>query len=130
MELFLNITWLLVAGTIVCLWLPGKGRARAERRRQIIAISVLIAILFPVISVSDDLLAIQNASEADNYPRRDHLIPSSANPVQPLLAITMPSIFAGLGFGFPRLISPGLLPVHEPDRPEMAGIDSRPPPGV
>jgi hypothetical protein len=128
MELFFNLAWLVVAGVLVTLWLRGDGQRHAERRGQVIAMAVLIAILFPVISVSDDLQAIQNASEVDNYLRRDHLVPSNPSPVQPMLAVILPAMSAGLGFGFLRFIAANLLPVLEPEHPEIAGIDNRPPP--
>jgi hypothetical protein len=128
MELFFNLAWLVVAGVLVTLWLRSNGQKRAEFRGQVIAMAVLIAILFPVISVSDDLQAIQNASEADNYLRRDHLVPSNPSPVQPMLAVILPAMNSGLGFGFLRFIAANLLPVLEPEHPEIAGIDNRPPP--
>jgi hypothetical protein len=127
-ELFFNLAWLVVAGVLVTLWLRGDTQGDAERRGQLIAMAVLIAILLPVISVSDDLQTIQNASEADNYLRRDHLVPSNPSPVQPMLAVILPAMSAGLGFGFLRFIAPSLLSVVEPTHPEMAGIDNRPPP--
>ena len=127
MELFFNLAWLAVAGALVALWLRGNGQAHTERRGQIIAMAVLIAILFPAISVSDDLQAIQNASEADNYLRRDHLVPNQS-PVQPMLAVILPAMTAGLGFGFLRFIAPSLLSVRQSMHPEIAGIDNRPPP--
>jgi hypothetical protein len=89
---------------------------------------MLIAILFPVISVSDDLLAIQNPAEADNYLRRDHRDTSYTHPVQPMLAVLASVHSSGVGFGFLRFIAPGLLPVQKPERPELAGIWNRPPP--
>ena len=128
MELFFNLAWLFVAGVLVTLWLRDNGQRNAERRGQVIAMAVLIAILFPVISVSDDLLAIQNASEADNYLRRDHLVPTNPSPFQPMIAVILPAIRGGLGFGFLRFIAPSLLPVLESEHPEIAGIDNRPPP--
>jgi hypothetical protein len=128
MELLLNLAWLLVAGVIVGLWLRGESREGPTSRGQLIAIAVLIAILFPVISVSDDLLAVQNASEADNYLRRDHLVPSNPHPVQPLTTIIAPMIFAVLALGFLRFLAPRLLPVHVPEHPELGSIGNRPPP--
>lgn len=119
---------MLVAGMIVFHWLLGEDGNRADRGRQLVAIAVLITILFPVISVSDDLLAIQNACEADNYLRRDHLIPSHTHPVQPALTLMATVIFAGIGFGFVRLVAPSVRPIHEPAHPELASIDNRPPP--
>jgi hypothetical protein len=128
MELSLNLAWLTVAGTMVCLWLRNGGNAESDRRLQLIAIAVLVAILFPVISVSDDLLAVQNASETDNYLRRNHLVPSDTHPVHPVLAVAVPIVSSGLGLAFSRFIAPQLLPVHPPKHPELAEIDSRPPP--
>jgi hypothetical protein len=128
MELFFNLAWLVVAGALVALWLRGNGQTHPERRGQVIAMAVLIAILFPVISVSDDLQALQNASEADNYLRRDHLVPSNQSTVQPMLAVILPVMMAGLGFGFLRFIAPSLLSVLQPKHPEIAGIENRPPP--
>ena len=128
MELFLNVVWLLVAGALVCLWLRVGSQNHTEGRRQLIAIAVLIAILFPVISVSDDLLAMQNAVEADSYLRRDHLLPASASPVQPMLAVIAPLLFLGVAFGFLRFMGPSVLPVAALSRPEIAAIQNRPPP--
>ena len=129
MELLLNLAWLLVAGVIVCLWLREESREGPGSWGQLIAIAVLIAILFPVISVSDDLLAVQNASEGDNYLRRDHLVPSNLHPVHPMTTIIAPMIFAILVvLGFLRFFAPRLLPVHVPGHPELGSIDNRPPP--
>jgi hypothetical protein len=128
MELFFNLAWLAVAAVLVTLWLRGDSQGVGERRGQLIAMAVLIAILLPVISVSDDLQAIQNASEADNYLRRDHLVPTNPSPVQPMLAMILPAMSAGLGVGFLRFIAPSLLSVQEPNHPEISGIDNRPPP--
>jgi hypothetical protein len=128
MELLLNLAWLLIAGVIVSLWLRGASHEGPDRRGQLIALIMLIAILFPVISVSDDLLAVQNATEANNYKRWDHLVPSNTHPVQPVQAILVSALSAGLGFGFLRLIAPRLLTFQKPGRPELAVISNRPPP--
>ena len=128
MELLLNLAWLLIAGVIVWLWLSGESHKSPDRRGQFIAVVMLIAILFPVISVSDDLLAIQNPAEADNYLRRDHRDTSYTHPVQSMLAVLASVHSSGVGFGFLRFIAPGFLPVQKPERPELAGIWNRPPP--
>ena len=130
MELLLNLAWLLVAGSIVYFWFRGERGSLPDQRRQLIAILVLIAILFPAISVSDDLLAVQNASEADNYLRRDHLTPAGTQPVQPAIAMVAGFVSPGLGFGFLRFVAPGVLPVKGLDHPELAGIANRPPPAA
>jgi hypothetical protein len=131
MESLLNIVWLAVAGALVCIWVRDGGRDRPERRRQLIAMAVLIAILFPVISVSDDLLAIQNAFEADNtYSRRDHLVPSSTHPVQPVITILAAAMFAGIALQFLRFVAPSMVVVKGPQHPELTWIENRPPPGA
>jgi hypothetical protein len=129
MELFLNLAWLLVAGVIVCLWLRVGSQRYTGRRRQLMAIAVLIAILFPVISMSDDLLAMQSAVEADSY-RRDHMVSANGCPVQPMLAVIVPLRFLGLGIGFLRFIAPNLLPIPKLSRPEIVVIENRPPPAA
>ena len=93
--------------------------------------AVFIAILFPPISVSDDLQAIQQVrfGSREPLPRRDQfLCLPNPSPVQPMLAVILPAINSGLGFGFLRFIAANLLPVLEPEHPEIAGIDNRPPP--
>ena len=130
MELLLNLAWLLVAGTLVSLWLRGEARNQPDRRLQLIALAVLIAVLFPVISVSDDLQAIQNVSEVDNYLRRDHLVPSAGHPVQPVLSMVSAVVFDGLAFGFLRLVAPSIMPAKGPRPLDLACIENRPPPAA
>lgn len=130
MELLLNLAWLLVAGTLVSLWLQGEGRNQSDRRRQLIALAVLIAVLFPVISVSDDLQAIQSVSEVDNYLRRDHLVPSAGHPLQPVLSMVAAVVFAGLTFRFLRFVAPSVLPARRPRLLDLACIENRPPPAA
>jgi len=130
MELFLNLAWLLLAGVLVWHWLQGETRAKTGGGLQLIAIAVLVAILFPVISMSDDLLAVQNASEADNYQRRDQLVPSNNHPVQPALNIIAAVISAGLLLGFSRFAIPILAPRYELEHPELAILGNRPPPAA
>jgi hypothetical protein len=72
MELFLNSAWALLAVAIVYLWLRLGRRAVSERQMSFVALVMLIVILFPVISVSDDLWSIQNPAETDTCQRRDH----------------------------------------------------------
>lgn len=131
MELFLNLAWLAVVLAVMSLWFHSRV-AHAEQtfstRRQLIALAVLVAVLFPVISVSDDLLAVQNQTETDNYLRRDHLLPADPHPVEFVAFFVPPVRFAGLGMVFLRFMAPGVPPVKKAVRPELAAIDNRPPP--
>jgi hypothetical protein len=126
-EIFLNFAWAILAFTLVILWLRVGCRLCQNRRSQIIAIAVLIAILFPVISVSDDLMAAQNPAETDNCQRRDHLAPGSAHLLQ-LAAVAPPSICTGAAFGLVQYVPPGKRLLRVVARPELTPIANRPPP--
>ncbi len=88
---------------------------------------MLFVILFPVISVSDDLWSIQNPAETDTYQRRDHLA-ACPHSVFPAVAALPQFAIAELTFGFQRsgaLLRPPVLAV---DYHIIDGIESRPPP--
>jgi hypothetical protein len=56
MEIFLNLLWVTIATA-------GMLSTRRRSRRVALALGCLLALLFPIISVSDDLLADRNATE-------------------------------------------------------------------
>jgi hypothetical protein len=114
---------------MVCLWLRLGGAKGADRWRQIIAIAVLIAILFPVISVSDDLMAVQSATETDSLQRRDYLASTTTHPVLPFAVIVIALAF-DLNFGSPRLVSARNLALPSFARPELGVAGNRAPPVV
>jgi hypothetical protein len=126
-EIFLNLAWLVVALLSVVLWLRYEHRTGKERRLPLIALAMLLLILFPVISVSDDLWSIQNPAETDTSQRRDHiapcphcLLPAVATPLASLLALFRPEI---------QYIS--ALPVsaaHVYHDPARDSVENRPPP--
>jgi hypothetical protein len=128
-EILLNLAWAALALLLVGLWLRIGDRTGADRRRQIVAIVVLIAILFPVISVSDDLMAVQNATEQDGSQRRDHLASPSAHAVLPFAAIVS-VLNLDSGFGSVRFLATHNLPLPSIDHPELASIENRPPPSA
>jgi hypothetical protein len=128
MEFFLNFAWALLAFTSLCLWFRFDRRETSERRVGFMALATLIVILFPVISVSDDLWSLQNPAETDTSLRRDH-IAAAAHAVFPIAA-TLATAFAGpvqvdQGSTGPRFRAS--LPVH---RPAIDRIQNRPPPSA
>jgi hypothetical protein len=127
MELILNLAGALVALTMVCLWLRWAPCAREDRKAQLVALGLLILILFPVISVTDDLLAAQNLAETDSLVRRDHVV-SDLEQASPLTAEIPDPPQADLPFGFLRFAAPGTLPVLAVNPPALAPIENRPPP--
>jgi hypothetical protein len=134
MELTLNLAWALLAALMFCLWLRPAERSGAEprtqsRRVQFVALALVLLILFPVISVTDDLMAVQNPAETDSCQRKDHVC-SGAHCISPAVAAPPEPVFAGLSFGFQRLTAPGYLPSRAASRPELEGIQNRPPPAA
>jgi hypothetical protein len=129
METTLNLAWVLLAVVLVRLWVRHAPRKGASQRMQVAALAVLILILFPVISVTDDLVAAQNPADVEIYMRRGHTA-GSQHFIFPVVATLPPVVFAGLFFGYQRLAAPSRLPVPTVDNPALAGIQNRPPPIV
>jgi nitrate reductase NapE component len=144
MELGLNIAWVVLAALMFCLWPRFAARTGPEPRTQkrqvrkqqaqnlrmqFVALAVLVLILFPVISVTDDLQALQNPAEADCCLRRVHVVPNTNSIFPPVAALPVP-VFAELSFGFVRLATPGNLSAPVVDHPGLASIDNRPPPAA
>jgi hypothetical protein len=131
MELLLNFAWVLLAALLFCLWLglaPGTGTG-TSRRMQLVALAVLLLILFPVISVTDDLQAVQNPAEADCMVRRDHPCSTPHATPAPITALPLP-VVAGLSFGVLSLAIPGSPQDPVINHPALAPIESRPPPAA
>jgi hypothetical protein len=127
MELTLNLAWALVAAVMVCLWSRFAARSGVDRRLQFVALAVLLLILFPVVSVSDDLQAAQNPAEADCLVRRDHACSTPHSILPHLAAMPLPN-FTGLSFGILRWAASGTPLVRVCGHPALASIQNRPPP--
>ncbi len=134
MELTLNLAWIALAATMFCVWVrfalrTGPDRRIENRQAQFVALALLILIMFPVISVTDDLQAIQNPAETDSCLRRDHIV-SNPHSIFPLVAAPPLPVFAELSFGVLRVAAPGSLPAPVFDHTALARIQNRPPPTV
>jgi hypothetical protein len=128
MELFLNLAGAFVAVVLIWFWLwcaPRAAAAGESRRTQFIALALLILILFPLISVTDDLLAAQNPAESDSFQRRDQAISvlnaalSSSTHLVETLPTAIPAVIR---------IAALALNVPLPAVPALAPIENRPPP--
>lgn len=127
MELVLNLAWALLAAMMVCLWTRLSPRTRVNKPMQFVALAVLLLILFPVVSVTDDLQAAQNPAEADCLVRRDHACSTPHSILPHVAALPLP-IFDGLSFGVRRVAAPGASLVRGPGHPALGPIQNRPPP--
>src|SRR5579863_1036289 len=138
MELALNLFWLLL--TIVSLVLWGRRSASPPGRRRrvpvlsLIALGSALAILFPVISVSDDLHAEQAVLEESSPAKRSlrqagHFASNPGKLKHPVAAVlagglapTTWTILAGIGA--PSVYAPypqavGVRPGRSPPRASL-----------
>src|ERR1035437_9485430 len=148
MELILNLVWALLAIVLVRLWLRHAPSKSTSTRTQLAALAMLIVILLPVISVTDDLQTIQNPAELDCCARRNHaascpqsIFPavatlpppvfaalSSPKSFFPPVATLPPPVFAELSFGFSGFATPGHPHAPLVKIPALSPIQNRPPP--
>jgi hypothetical protein len=127
-EILLNITWAVCSLILIRFWMRRGISKPIPRHTQFLALGMTLLLLLPVISLSDDLLAMQAPAETDTCVRRvqqsDNLHPVN----WPLASAQPPSIY------LPALI--GLVAMQLPPREERAVppdtvlffIENRPPP--
>jgi hypothetical protein len=130
MELILNFGWALVALGMLSVWVRTPLRRASDRRIQMVALAVVILILLPAISMTDDLIAAQNPAEIDCCARRIHdhgvsrhsIIPAAASlPLPGFTCISLTSVCTA---------APGNLPSPLVENPSLASIQNRPPPAA
>jgi hypothetical protein len=131
MELLLNLGWVVVSTLMVCVWLrstPSPSAAsQGHRSRQLVALAVLVLILFPVISVTDDLQAVLNPAETDTALRRDHSAVAPHSILPAAAGLPIPAFAAGL-FGPVRVRPQGASRMASKTNPSLVQIQNRPPP--
>jgi hypothetical protein len=72
MELFLNLAWLSLSATLVWGYFAITHSAAPRRKwLAVVALALLILVLLPAISMTDDLAAINNPGEIDHFLRRN-----------------------------------------------------------
>ena len=130
MELTLNLGWALVAVWMLCAWVRTAPRRATDRRIQMVALAVVILILLPAISMTDDLVAAQNPAEVDCCARRDHDHGACPHSILPATAaLPLPS-FTGISAAFVGMAGPSNLPSSFVENPSLAPIQNRPPPAA
>lgn len=75
MELIFNLLWLTLSLALILWWVIGQRRGSREsrgysRRMQIVALVILIVVLLPVVSLTDDLRTGATPAEAEHFARR------------------------------------------------------------
>ncbi len=129
MELILNLGWALVAVWMLFVWMRMAPRTALDRRAQFVALSIVILILLPAISMTDDLIAAQNPAEIDCCVRRDHDFSRPLSIVPTSAALPLPA-FTGLSITFMHLAAPSIVSAPFVDHPALGPIQNRPPPAA
>jgi hypothetical protein len=131
-ELFLNIAGAFAAVALICVWLwcerSTRGN-RASRKTQLVALALLILIIFPVISVTDDLLAVANPAETDVLSRRDLKLPGWLDAI-PAVLPPGEGVLAQSAATHSRQIAWLEFQVSVPAGPTLAPVENRPPPAL
>jgi hypothetical protein len=130
MEIILNLAWALSSAGLVWFWLRNSGTNPAPRRAQFMALMMVVLLLLPVISLSDDLVAAQGPAETDCCVRRA-LDSHDTHPSVVPAALALPEPFVT------ALPASGLSQQAEqdygltlPTSYHSRSLDSRPPPSV
>ncbi len=126
-EPLFNLVWALVATASVCFWFKRGRRTPKGGHSSLVGLAMLVVMLFPVISVSDDLWSLQNPAERDTCQRRDHSDGHSQKHFPATAALPEP-VGAELNFEFRRLDMPRLAELTAATNPAFGFIESRPPP--
>jgi hypothetical protein len=84
MELFLNIACFVLSASLAIFWIKGLsndpvGSNQLDRKLQLVALAMLIIILFPAISMTDDMRAMSTA-DIERVTRSADLLPNSDQP--------------------------------------------------
>jgi hypothetical protein len=127
MEPLFNFVWAFVATASICLWLKRGCRTPKGERSSLVGLALLALILFPVISVSDDLWSLQNPAETDTCIRRDHSDGCSHTHFPAAAALPEP-MGADLNIEFRRLNISRPAELAAVSNPAFGFIENRPPP--
>jgi hypothetical protein len=132
MEVALNIVWAVLAAVMIRLWWLYARREGANRWAQPVALAMTLLILFPAISMTDDLLAVQNPAIADVFDgclRRDRAVNGQHSDFPAAAGLPVP-VLSELHFGFLRSALSFNLQIPTVDNPSLDSIQSRPPPAA
>jgi hypothetical protein len=135
LEILFNLLWVALSAALVGLWVVGRAgeiedSPRSSTRMQITALAVLLVILFPVVSLTDDLLAYTAPAEVEHLVRRDLQD-------QPAAQIDAAAAIIGALFWFPDTPGSG-IPFHTsravrigtPREESLEVLGNRPPPSA
>jgi hypothetical protein len=130
MEIVLNIAWILCSLGLVWFWARNTESRSVPRCTQALALAMVVLLLLPVISLSDDLMTMQGPAESDTYPRRAlHLDDSHPPALATSFALPERVVSALALTGYSQDVLQDYRLTH-PTASLTHSLDSRPPPQV
>lgn len=128
MELALNLAWLMLAVSMVVLWLHLTSQRRQDRCVQFVALMLVLLVLLPAISVTDDLIAAYNLTEIDTTALSRSADRDHQHVVLPVLAALDIEVFRGLCLApqRPLAVAGRLIAIRL--APALSSVANRPPP--
>lgn len=129
MELSLNLAWTVLTTLMCWLWIRYRVRRRAGLALQLVALALVVLILFPVISVTDDLVMAQNPAETDSCQRKDHVCATVHSALHPVLGM-VPPLFTEICSGAFCIAVEASARTATVQVPALDSIQIRPPPTV
>src|SRR5580698_3425129 len=89
MEITLNLAWAACSLVLIWFWTRNTAANPVPRRTQLLALAMVVLLLLPVISLSDDLMAMQGPAESDTCLRR-MLHSDDTHPPAPATSVALP----------------------------------------
>jgi len=135
LEVLFNLLWLALSVALLGFWLTSQHRwadesPRTSTRMQIMALAVLIVILLPVVSLTDDLQACTAPAEVEHLARRD-LQWHAGSSVHTASVVVAALISFQRAFGLQTLSHPALsVEIVSLDKRCLCVVGNRPPPGA
>ena len=129
MELALNLEWLVLSTLMCWLWARHARREGRGRSAQFVSLILVLATMFTVITMYDDMAMAQNPAETRCFHREDDLVAHAHAPLHPAVAL-VPSPAEELQFNTLRSAVVGNLLVPPLELPFLSSIQNRPPPAA
>ena len=118
MAWILNLEWVVLATLMFWLWVRHARRKGPRRPAQFVALALVLATMFTVITMYDDMAMAQNPAETRCFQREDDLGGHAHVPLHPVVA-SAPAPAAELSFQHVSLRRAGQpqCPGRETSRP-------------
>lgn len=129
MEIVLNLGWMVLATLLFWLWLGYAPREGAGRLAQFVALTLIVLILFPAISMTDDIAFAQNSAETDCCLRKNHCSADALLTLHPVTQ-SLPPGLARLPLDASSSFAQNRLTASAVKFPAEDSIQNRPPPTV